>query len=331
MKKALFIMIEQMVDQVYDRETQAIIQENFEVLGDPLTKENCFEHPELLKEVEVVFSGWGAPTFDAEFLTAAPQLEGIFYAAGTMKSLLSDDVWERKLTISTANTANAVPVAEYTISQILFSLKNGWQITRDVRKNRSYAFNQYSVPGAYKRTVGLISLSQVGRKTLELLAPYDLDVVAYDPFVTEKDAEKLGVEMVSLKELFEVSDVVSLHSPLLPETEGMITGELLSKMKPNTTFINTARGAIVNEAELIEVFKEREDLTAILDVTYPEPPVFESPLYDMNNIVITPHIAGSAGSEVARMGKMATDEALRFIKSEPLLHQITKDDYQTMA
>lgn len=324
-------MMNQMVDNVYDSETKAIILENFNVIGGPLTKENYLEHPELLAEVEVIFSGWGAPTFDLNFLEATPNLEAIFYAAGTMKSLLSDAVWGQELILSTANTANAIPVAEYTVSQILFSLKNGWQITRNVRKERGFHFNQYPMLGAYKRTVGLISLSQVGRKTLELLAPYDLNIVAYDPFVTQEEAYQLGVKKVALEELFKSSDIVSLHSPLLPETEGMVTGELLSSMKLGATFINTARGAIVKEDELIEVFQEREDLTAILDVTDPEPPVSESPLYVLDNIVITPHIAGSAGSEVARMGKMVTDEALRYIQNKPLKYQITEDDYKTMA
>ena len=331
MKKALFIMMDDLVNKVYDAETRAEIDTYFDVMGEPLTKDNYIEHPELLAEVEIVFSGWGAPTFNKDFLQSAPNLEAIFYGAGTMKSLLSDEVWERDLIISTANTANAIPVAEYTLSQILFSLKDGWQITRKVREQREFHFNEFQMPGAYKRTVGLISLSQVGRKALELLQPFDLNVVVYDPFVNAAEAEKLGVELVSLEELFESADIVSLHAPLLPETKGMVTGELLNAMKTNATFINTARGAIVKEDELIKVFKKREDLTAILDVTNPEPPVTESPLYDMDNIVITPHIAGSAGNEVARMGKMVGDEAIRYVQNKPLQHQITKKDYQTMA
>ena len=331
MKKALFIMMNDMVCNVYDEETRTEISEHFDVLSEPLTKENISDYPDLLAEVEVIFSGWGSPVYDDAFLAAAPNLEAIFYAAGTMKSLLTEEVWERDLTITTANTANAIPVAEYTLSQILFSLKDGWHITRDVRKNRTYDFNQYPVPGAYKRTVGLISLSQIGRKVVELLQPFDLDIIAYDPFVSDGEAVTLGVKKVSLEGIFEEADIVSLHTPLLPETEGMITGDLLRKMKPDTTFINTARGAIVNEPELIEVFKERTDLTAILDVTYPEPPVSDSPLYDMENVVLTPHIAGSAGSEVARMGRMVTDEALRYIKGEELHYKITKEDYKTMA
>lgn len=248
-----------------------------------------------------------------------------------MKSLLSDNIWERGITITTANSVNAVPVAEFTLSQILFSLKNGWQITRGVRQNRTYHFNEYPVLGAYKRTVGLISLSQVGRKTLELLKPYDLDVIAYDPFVREEAAKNLGVKLVTLEELFVQADIVSLHSPLLPETKGIITGKLLQTMKHQATFINTARGAIVREEELIDVFKERQDLTAILDVTYPEPPATNSPLYNMSNIVITPHIAGSAGSEVARMGVTMANEALKYINGEKLDYQITEEKYRHMA
>lgn len=151
MKKALFIMYDQMTNHVYNEETRNEINEHFEVIGEPLTKDNFSDYPELLAEVEVIFSGWGAPTFDADFLKVASKLEAIFYGAGTMKSLLSDDVWERDITISTANTANAVPVAEYTLSQILFSLKNGWQITRQVREQRTFYFNEFPIPGACKR------------------------------------------------------------------------------------------------------------------------------------------------------------------------------------
>ena len=324
-------MNETLIDEVYDVEAQEKIRQNFNVLNEPLTKDNYLEYIELLTEVEVIFSGWGAPKFDKYFLNRAPNLEAIFYAGGTMKALLTDEVWGRDITITTANTANAVPVAEYALSQILFSLKNGWQITRKVREDREFSFNQYKMLGAYNRTIGLVSLSQVGRKTIELLKPFDLEIIAYDPFVDEDEAVKLGIQLVSLEELFKTAHIISLHTPLLPETEGMITGDLLATMKTDGTFINTARGSIVKEDELIDVLKKRDDLTAILDVTHPEPPITDSPLYDMDNIVITPHIAGSAGSEVARMGKMVTDEAIRYINQEPLKYQISKKDYRTMA
>lgn len=331
MKKAIYIMREDRINDVYDQETQQNILNNFEMIGKPLTRENCLNFPELLSKVEIIFTGWGGPIFDEKFIQATPKLKAIFYGAGSMKDLITTDVWAKGITVVTANSVNAIPVAEYTLSQILFSLKNGWQMVRGVRKTKNFQFDLSNILGTYNRTVGLISLSSVGRKTLELLQPYDLNIVAYDPFVTEKEAKELGVKMVLLKKLFEMSDIVSLHTPLLPETRGMITGNLFHSMKENTTFINSARGAIIKENELIEVLKQRKDLTAILDVTYPEPPDQESPLFDLDNVVLTPHIAGSAGSEIARMGRAMYEEAMRYINNTPLKYEITREQFQNMA
>ncbi|MFL2100393.1 hydroxyacid dehydrogenase [Desemzia sp. FAM 23989] len=332
MLKALYILNEGLFDAVYPKEVQTEIAERVEVLHGPLTSESCFEHPELLQEVEVIFSGWGAPVFDDYFLKLAPNLKAIFYAAGTMKSFLTDAVWERKLIVTTANTANAIPVAEFTLSQILFALKNGWELREQVRQDRTYQFGDFPfVFGNYNRNIGLISLSQVGRKVLDYLKPFNVNVLAYDPFVSDQEAAELNVTKVTLAELFKESEIVSLHSPLLPETTGMITGELLKSMKPHATFINTARGAIVNEDQMIAVLKERTDLTAVLDVTYPEPPVIDSPLYNMKNVVLTPHIAGSAGTEVERMGAYMLSELKHYLADEPLDYQITKEKYQHMA
>lgn len=145
------------------------------------------------------------------------------------------------------------------------------------------------------------------------------------------EAAALNVKKVDLETLFKESEVVSLHTPLLPETTGMITGKHIQSMKPHTTFINTARGAIVKENDMIAVLKERTDLTAVLDVTHPEPPEKDFPLYEMENIILTPHIAGSLGSEVGRMGEYMLQELKQYLAAEPLKYQITKEKYQLMA
>ncbi|MBM6614738.1 hydroxyacid dehydrogenase [Desemzia sp. RIT804] len=332
MPKALYILKKELFDTVYPIEVQTEIAEHVEILHPPLNNETCFEHPELLQEVELIFSGWGAPVFDEYFLELTPNLKAIFYAAGTMKSLLTDAVWKRNITVTTANIANAIPVAEFTLSQILFALKNGWELREQVRQDRTYQFGAFTfVFGNYNRNIGLISLSQVGRKVLEYLKPFDVNVLVYDPFVSDKEAVELNITKVSLEELFKESEIVSLHSPLLPETTGMITGELLETMKSHATFINTARGAIVKEEEMIAVLKERTDLTAILDVTHPEPPEADSPLYDMKNVILTPHIAGSAGTEIGRMGAYMLSELKLYLANKRLNYQITKEKYQHMA
>lgn len=332
MKKGLFIMDENLFEKVYTPDIQREISQYIDIIGKPLTKYNYQEEGNLLKEAEVIFSGWGAPVFDQSFLEKTPSLEAIFYAAGTMKKLLSDEIWERDIKVTTANQANAIPVAEFTLSEILFSLKNGWQLSRRLKEEKNYINGMYQpLIGNYQATAGIISLSQIGRKVTDLLRHFDLNVLAYDPFVNEDEASNLNVELCSLEAIFKHADVVSLHSPLLPETKGMIRKEHFQSMKQNATFINTARGAIVREDEMIEVLQERTDITAVLDVTYPEPPAEQSKLYTLPNVVLTPHIAGSSGNERARLGAFMLEEAKRFTAGEPLQYKITKQSYRNMA
>lgn len=318
--------------EVYTSKIQQEIAQYVDVVSPSLTKESYHEKLDVLEDIEVIFSGWGAPVFDKEFLDKVPNLKFIFYAAGTMKKLITDEVWKRNIKVTTANKANAVPVAEFTLSQILFSLKNGWSLSREYKQEKVFQRGGFpQLIGAYESTVGIISLSQIGRKTVELLQHFNLNVLAYDPFATKEEAEKLNVKLVTIDEVFAKADVVSLHAPLLPDTREMITGEHFRMMKKHATFINTARGAIVKEDELIEVFQERQDLTALLDVTFPEPPNADSLLYTLPNIVITPHIAGSAGNETGRLGAFMLAELKRMINDLPLEHEITKRSYENMA
>ena len=137
--------------------------------------------------------------------------------------------------------------------------------------------------------------------------------------------------MCALDEVFARGDVVSLHAPWLPQTEGMITGAQLAAMREKATFLNTARGALVREAELIAVLQQRADLCAVLDVTHPEPPAPDSPLYALPNVVLTPHIAGSVGAECQRMGRAMADELARYVRGAPLHWSITRSQAALMA
>jgi phosphoglycerate dehydrogenase-like enzyme len=125
--------------------------------------------------------------------------------------------------------------------------------------------------------------------------------------------------------------VVSVHTPWLKETEGLITGAHLASMKPYSTFINTSRGAVVCEEEMIAALEQRPDLTAVIDVTQPEPPEPESSLYTLPNVILTPHIAGSVDAECRRMGQYMVDELKRFLAGDPLAYGLTKERVKTMA
>jgi len=165
----------------------------------------------------------------------------------------------------------------------------------------------------------------------ERLRPFDVHVIAYDPYVSSTEAAALDVRMCSLEELFREAQVVTLHAPLLPETSGMVTGAHLAAMPHGATFINTARGGLVRHDELIAVLSERTDLQAVLDVTEPEPPPSGSPLYSLPNVTLTPHIAGSLGAERRRLGQAMVAELQRFVADEPLQYAITREQALRMA
>lgn len=322
--RGLFILDEAALAMSYGSEERRTIAEQVELIAPPLTRETFAEHPELLREVQVIFSGWGAPVVDDSFVTAAPTLKAIFYAGGGVGSWITHSIWDRGIVVSSAYAANAVPVAEYALAATLFSLKHGWSLARQTHEKRSFP-PRHQAPGCYGSTVGLISLGVTARAFRRLLRSFDLRVLAYDPYLRAGEEAELDVEAVPLDELFRRSDVVSLHTPLLAETEGMITGAHLAAMKHGATFINTARGSIVRQDELIEVARQRPDLQFVLDVVEPEPPLPDSPLYSLENVVLTPHIAGSVGTECRRMGRYMVEELRRYLAGEPLQWVITPE------
>lgn len=329
MTKGLFLMSEMLFEKVYSADTRRKINR---MLDETKFVEAIEEaDPAFLKEVEYLFGGWGTPELNKETLDMMPNLKVIFYAAGTMKHVLTDEVWNRGIRVTNASVANSIPVAEYTLAAILFSLKSAWRLMYETKVEKKYPFGtMQDVPGAYKSKVGIVSYSNIGRRVIDLLKPFDLDILVYDPYVDPASAED-KVDFVSLEELFEASDVVSLHTPLLPETKGMIDGDLFSRMKKDATFINTARGAIVNEKEMLDVLAERQDLTAVLDVTTSEPPAEDSPLYDLKNVILTPHIAGSSGKERERLGDTMLQELLNYEQDGHLEFELVKNVYERMA
>ncbi|CAN5431553.1 hydroxyacid dehydrogenase [soil metagenome] len=329
MLNAAYVLDPGAFDLIYGPAERADIAKVVDVAGGPISGKDIAAHLEKLKDIEIIFSGWGGPVLDEKLLAGMPKLKAVFYGAGTIKGIVTDSFWQRNIPITSSYAANAVPVAEFTLAQILFSLKAGWNCIMHARLQRS--FNHPKMAGAYGSTVGLVSLGMIGRRVAQLLQPFDVKVIAFDPIVTADAVRGLGIELVSLAQVFKESDVVSLHTPWLKVTENMIDGSLIASMKPNATLINTSRGAIINEVEMIEVLKERSDLWAVLDVTHPEPPGPASPLWELPNVILTPHIAGSIQGECRRMGRVVVDELNRFLRHEPLRFSISREQAAVMA
>ncbi|CAN5762244.1 hydroxyacid dehydrogenase [soil metagenome] len=291
-----------------------------------LTSHDLERHADWLADTEVIFSTWGMPSLTTEQLALFPKLRAVFYAAGSVK-LFAQPMIDRGILVLSAASANAIPVAEFTLSQILFGLKSGWAHVRQFReKPGNEGWRRLAMAGVYQSTVGVISLGLIGRSVCDLLEPFSVRKLVYDPFISLESIKDYRVQSVGLPELFSLSDVVTVHTPWLEETEGLITGDLLRRMKPYATFINTSRGALVNEPELIEVMRERPDLTAVLDVAVAEPPHADSALLTLPNVVLTPHIAGSFGNERLRMADDMIEEFKSWRDGLPLRFLVSLED-----
>lgn len=280
-----------------------------------------------LRSAEVLLSCWGAPRLDEQLLAAAPALKAVIHAAGTVKGLVTAACWERGITVSSAAWANALPVAEYTVAAVLLSNKRILDLHDAYRRTRGALDwrERYAGIGNYRRTVGIVGASRIGRRVIELLRPYDIDLLVHDPYLGDAEASELGVRRCELDELCAGSDVVSLHAPQLPGTERMIDGRRLALMRDGATLINTARGALVDTEALIAELRSGR-LRAVIDVTEPEVLPPDSPLYDLPNVLLTPHIAGSFGNELRRMGDSAMAELARYSGGLPFAHPVLRDE-----
>ena len=168
----------------------------------------------------MLFTGWSPPFIDGGFLDAAPNLKAIFHAAGSVGAWMTESFWDRGIVVTSAAAANAIPTAEFSLAAIIFSLKSGWSLAGKTRQERTFP-ERNGAAGCYLSTIGLVSMGAVARTLRRLLLAFDLNVLVYDPFLTDAEAKTLDVERVSLDELFHRSDVVSVHTPALTETHGL--------------------------------------------------------------------------------------------------------------
>lgn len=298
----------------------------------PLTEFRSRRARELLAEAEVLITGWGCPPLDEQVLDAAPRLAGVFHAAGSVRGHVGPGCFERGLVVSSAAAANATPVVEYTVAMILLEGKRVLPRAAELRRRRRMPSLAEIDPGLGNNglTVGILSASRIGRGVMQLLRHHDVEVLLADPFVDAETAARHGARRVSTEELFRRSDVVSLHAPLLPATRGLVGRDLLSAMKPGAVLINTARGAVVDQEALTEVLLAGR-IRAVLDVTDPEELPADHPLWDCEHVLITPHLAGSQGNELARLRDLAVDELRRWVAGEPLQHAIHHESLELIA
>ena len=264
------------------------------------------------KDVEYVFSTWGMLTPTEEELAGyLPNLKALFYGAGATDHFVRP-FFARNVKVISAWQANAVPVAEFSLAQILLALKGYYLNNREVHSNGWKG--AFRGPGIYEETVALIGDGAVANRLAGLLKNFNVNVIMIP--------SRVEWRTVSLEEAFKTAYVVSNHLPNRDDNIGVINRTHFESMRYGATFINTGRGAQINEADMIDVLKKRPDLTALLDVTFPEPPVEGSELYTLPNVKLSSHIAGSLNNEVHRMSEYMLEEFKRLLAGEPLRYEV---------
>ncbi|MGP5008251.1 hydroxyacid dehydrogenase [Brachybacterium tyrofermentans] len=315
--KALLTMPDGFQRRMFDTAQLERLRNVVEIDPDRTVPDLAAGSDDELAEVEVLVTGWGSPRIDAATLTRLPRLRAIVHTAGTVRFVASEAVWARgDITVTSATEANAVPVAEFTLARILLAGKRS--ITREARYRANHAERgggpSNARIGNYGGVVGLIAASRIGVLVAEHLRRFDLEVLITDPYASAEQIAALGATKVEPEELYARSDVVSLHAPDVPSTHGMVSGELLALMRDGTTFINTARPALVDlDALRAELVADR--LSAVLDVH--DDLADDDPIWELPNVSITPHLAGSQGNELHRMGEFALEEVRRLAAAEP--------------
>lgn len=296
---------------------------------EPTNKEELIK---LLENADGVITSWGVAQLDADVMDAAPYLKAMAHMGSSVKRFVSDAFWQRKMHLTSTGIALAKTVAETTLGLMIVGQKRIWQLAQHVREGgwrESPTWDRWYACELYRKNVGIIGASNVGRHVIELMKPFKPKVLLYDPFVDAEEARKLGATKVELDELLKQSDIVSIHAPANQHTHHMLDAKGLAMMKDDALLINTARGTLIDEQALIAEL-EKGRFFAFLDVTDPEPPAADSPLRKLDNVVVVPHIAGCI-DDCTMLGELAVEELRRFFAGEPAVYQITPELFERIS
>lgn len=332
--KAIFLCeSEPCFRSVYAEDTIDVLCKTAGAEDKVFAKADTLASPGDFADTEYIFSTWNMPVYtEDEVRSVFPSLKCLFYGAGSVQGF-AEAFLNCGVKVFSAWAANGIPVAEFTVAQIILANKGFFAASRLMSRGEVNPAHTTAskYPGNYGARVGIIGAGMIGKMVIRMLREYRLECLVYDKFMSAEDVAALGARKCTLEEIFTECSVVSNHLANNSQTAGMLTGELFSKMMPYSTFINTGRGAQVVESELCEVLRSRPDITVLLDVTDPEPPVKDSPFFALENCILSPHMAGSKGQEIHRMAEYMAEEYARFAEGRECLYEVTTEMLATMA
>lgn len=290
-------------------------------------------NPTRFVHTQFLFSSWGMPALSKkEIKQYFPNLKALFFAAGSVQ-YFARPFLELGIRVFSAWAGNAIPVAEFSAAQIVLANKGYFQLPDRYRREGGIAAQTYAetFPGNYDTTVGLLGAGKIGRYLIRLLRPYRLKILVFDPFLSEAEAQKLGVQKASLETIFTNCQTISNHLADNQHTQGILNYSLFCRMRKNATFINTGRGRQVNEDDLLRALSEQPTRTTLLDVSIKEYTPPGTPLLNAPNIYMTPHRAGSFTNEIERLGKMMFDAYDMYLSGKKSDCEISADMLETLA
>ncbi len=305
-----------------------------ECVFNPLDRNlNEEELSKLIVDMDGCITSWGSPRFTETVLNNANRLKIIGHAAGSVKPYVMDEVFKKGIVVVNAASTIAKPVAEFTLAMILNCLRGIPNYVEAMRRKAwSYrdqkSFTTYDLRG---KAVGVVGFGAVARELVKLLKPFEVSVIIYDPYVEPSQAAACGARKADLNELLTCSDVVTLHAASTPETRHMIGEKEFRLMKPTAYLINTSRGALIDENALVKALKEKWIAGAALDVFEHEPLESNSLLYDLENVFLTPHIAGGSDEKTRQLFGTVVEDFKRFFSGEKPINEVSYEKLKVLA
>lgn len=318
--------------RVLPEDAEALLRRIAEVrepAGDTL---DAAEVASLIEGASAVLTGWGTPSLVDALGGADSSVGLVAHTAGTIRHLVPPTSIAEGLLVSHAAGVIATAVSELVIGQAITMLRQVGRHDAALRRGDDWRELLDRYPGRLlgSQTVGVVGSGYVGQKVIGLLRAFGSQVLVADPYLTDERAAGLGVERVELDDLFARCLVVTLHAPVLPSTVGMVGARQLALLQDGALLINMARAAIVDDAALLDELRTGR-FRAVLDVFEEEPVPADSPYLRLDNVVVTPHIAGRTEDTHLLQGRAMVQEIERFLTGQPLQYQVTAAMWETMA
>lgn len=330
MKIFMALPIGHVRDTFYTDRSIAACEAVGEVVWNPydrqLTEEELID---LAQDCEVVMTGWGTPKMNAETVKRMPNLKMIAHTAGSIAYQFAPEIYDCGVRVIGANDVFARSVAEATLAYTFCGLRQ-IELMSDIVRAGGWKDESLANRGLFYKKVGIVGFGAIARHFLELIRWFKCDVRIYSSHLSNEEAAKYGGRIASLEEIFEECDVISVHSSMTPKTAGMITRELMEKLRPDSLLVNTARGGVIDEPAMFEMLMEGR-FRAVLDVYAEEPPRVDNPIRQCKNALLLPHVGGPTIDMREVCVLELCEDLARYQKGEPMHLEIPKEQAMRMT